>query len=117
MVSSAKIAEVEKLDRTDGSSDNTKLDTPVETLINAEGDLPASNDKQERPSSFGIEPPPNGGTAAWLQVRIRRCDFKSISLRRVRTGTGILLLIFQQLGHGQFIRCFPDILCYEPVLD
>ena len=43
------------------------VDTPVEEAVNAEGDLPPIPETKERLHQ-GIDPPPNGGLTAWLQV-------------------------------------------------
>lgn len=44
---------------------NKKVEPPVEASLSAEADLPIS--PPEKP--LGVEPPPNGGLTAWLQVQ------------------------------------------------
>lgn len=45
-------------------ADGKEVAQPIGTSMNAESDLPVSPSEKV----VGIEPPPNGGLTAWLQV-------------------------------------------------
>lgn len=97
----------------------SNVDAPVEEAVNAEGDLPPTSEKEIRLQQ-GIDPPPNGGLTAWLQVLgsfflFFNCWSVVVNLRTHLESSKLVRLDLladssATQGYRQRIRSLPDIL-------